>query len=1008
MSSSAGHGVRLRIVIAEDSPTQMEKLRHVLESAGHEVTAGKNGRAALGLIERDRPEMVISDVAMPEMDGYSLCTHIKGNAQLKGIPVMLLTMLDSSADIVKGLQAGADSFVPKPYDAEFLLGQVERLRETFRKDTALETQEGAEAIVASQEHAAAAGRGHVHTYLVSAYESVAFANRQLSNTRNELKKLNTQLEQRIMERTADLKLTNASLVEEVTQRARAEELAIRRGRVLEAINRVMNDCQQCGSEEDFARRCLSTAMDLTASESGLICEAVLPERMKLLAVSGPPFEPPRGSDVREILEAQQEMMHSGIIRAAVADGRPCIINEPASHPDFEVTPAHRPPILNLLVVPMTHGDNARGFVVLANRAGGYAAREMEGVERLSWTVGEALLRRRAEDSMRQSEERLQNVFDGIVDGVVVAHQDTTKFVLCNPAICRMLGYTQEELLVLKVADIHPEDAMVGVRGHFAARLEKTGPVSLLTSVRRKDGSTFAAETAASPIVLGAARHLLSIFRDVTERYDAEKSIRESEERYRALFEQSRDAISLVSPDGHLLEANQAYLDLFGYSREDIGEIRVVDHYADPEGRTSFLAWMASQDVIVDDEVRLRKKDGTAMDCLRTVVKRRAEDGSLIGFQTVTRDITERKEEQEEIRRLLRQNQMVLKSAGEGICGMDLEGKTSFVNPAAARMLGYEPEELIGQFQHELTHHSHVDGTPFPKEQCPLHLVLRDGIPRIEDDDVFWRKDGTGFPVRYTGTAIRDDQGQLTGVVVVFSDNTLRNQMQQQMIMNDRLASVAELAAGIAHELNNPLTGVIAFADLLAERTDLPDEARGDVDTVRSEAKRAAGVVKKMLAFARKHEPVKTLTDVNRVINSVLELKAPDLKLQNVVVETRLDPELPEVLADYFQLQQVLINLVSNADDAMTEAHGRGTLTIATGKSARGIRISLADDGPGISPEHVIHIFDPFFTTKAVGKGTGLGLSICHGIIKSHGGTIEVETEPGKGTTFTIELPAGGA
>jgi signal transduction histidine kinase len=233
--------------------------------------------------------------------------------------------------------------------------------------------------------------------------------------------------------------------------------------------------------------------------------------------------------------------------------------------------------------------------------------------------------------------------------------------------------------------------------------------------------------------------------------------------------------------------------------------------------------------------------------------------------------------------------------------------------------------------------------------------------------------------------------------------TEHRRAEEQMLITDRLASIGELASGLAHELNNPLTGVIGFSQLLLSK-ELPDEIREDIQVIYSEAKRAADVVKNLLIFARKHAPVKQLVDINSVIEKVLSLRAYEHKVENIQVITRFAPDLPLTMADFFQLQQVFLNIIINAEHFMLEAHHRGTLTITTRRAGNSIIASFADDGPGIAKEDMVHLFDPFFTTREVGEGTGLGLSICHGIVTEHNGLLYAESELGKGATFVVELP----
>ena len=226
---------------------------------------------------------------------------------------------------------------------------------------------------------------------------------------------------------------------------------------------------------------------------------------------------------------------------------------------------------------------------------------------------------------------------------------------------------------------------------------------------------------------------------------------------------------------------------------------------------------------------------------------------------------------------------------------------------------------------------------------------------------------------------------------------------EQMLITDRLASIGELASGLAHELNNPLTGVIGFSQLLLNK-DLPDEIKEDIKIIYSEAKRAADVMKNLLIFARKHAPVKQLVDINGVIEKVLTLRAYEHKVENIQVVNRFSADLPPTMADYFQLQQVFLNIIINAEHFMVEAHGKGTSIITTEWVGDITRASFSDDGPGIAKENLGHLFDPFFTTKEVGKGTGLGLSICYGIITEHGGRIYADSKLDKGATFVVELP----
>ena len=229
------------------------------------------------------------------------------------------------------------------------------------------------------------------------------------------------------------------------------------------------------------------------------------------------------------------------------------------------------------------------------------------------------------------------------------------------------------------------------------------------------------------------------------------------------------------------------------------------------------------------------------------------------------------------------------------------------------------------------------------------------------------------------------------------------QLQQELYLAQRLASVGELAAGVAHEVNNPLTGILGFSQRLMRKSS--DKALShDLEIIHSEARRAAEVVQNLLTFARRHQPKKEYSNINDIVKKTLELRTYAVQTGNVEVVTALAPNLPQIMVDFHQMQEVFLNIVLNAEQAMSEAHGRGKLIVKTRRIKDYVRISFADDGPGISSQNLGKVFDPFFTTREGKGGTGLGLSACHGIVTEHGGRIYVRSKPGKGATFFIELP----
>ena len=228
-------------------------------------------------------------------------------------------------------------------------------------------------------------------------------------------------------------------------------------------------------------------------------------------------------------------------------------------------------------------------------------------------------------------------------------------------------------------------------------------------------------------------------------------------------------------------------------------------------------------------------------------------------------------------------------------------------------------------------------------------------------------------------------------------------LQLQLNLSSRLASLGLMVEGIAHEINNPLSSVIGFAQMLMYE-DLPENIKNDVKMINDNAQRIADIMNNLLTFARQQNLQRTYININDIIRATLQMQAHSLESNNITVILQLDPALPSTMADATLLQQAFLNLIINAETEMKQAYGKGNLLIKTTLISDSIQISFTDDGPGITEANLTHLFDPFFSTRGVGHGTGLGLSVCYGIINEHNGQIYVQSQPGKGAVFTVELP----
>lgn len=287
------------------------------------------------------------------------------------------------------------------------------------------------------------------------------------------------------------------------------------------------------------------------------------------------------------------------------------------------------------------------------------------------------------------------------------------------------------------------------------------------------------------------------------------------------------------------------------------------------------------------------------------------------------------------------------------------------------------------------------------DPCPLTEMKRTLKP-VTVEHLHFDTDGKPRTFDIFAYPVFNAKGELVQMIEFCQDNTERKRMQEQLVAQDRLVSIGQLVSGVAHELNNPLTSVIGFSEMLLMKP-LPEDIRADMEIISSEAKRTAGIVKNLLTFARQQPQKKACIDINEPLRTVLQLRVHSQKADNITVTTELSDGLT-VMGNNSQLEQVFLNIIVNAEQAMLEAHKQGNLLIKSVLKGGFARIMFIDDGPGISKENMARLFSPFFTTKEIGKGTGLGLSISQGIIIEHGGKIWAESEPGKGGAFFIELP----
>jgi two-component system NtrC family sensor kinase len=614
-----------------------------------------------------------------------------------------------------------------------------------------------------------------------------------------------------------------------------------------------------------------------------------------------------------------------------------------------------------------------------------------------------LVNKRIESGMFHAIAELGN------DGILV-FDENHRIEYANRMASEITGYTNEQLLkmtILSLLDKPDQSFIEDLFIHPERYGEKTcTEAHLITSVgevKEAEVCIALAETSRG------VRKGYAYLKDITERKKFERDLKGSEEKLRRLFERVRHGLFISSKEGRFLDCNQALLDMLGYpSKEEFLKIDIVrDLYVNPEDRKLLKEKSERGGYVKDMEVEFKKKNGDKITVLLTGHPIKNEEGETIGYEGINLDITERKRIEDELREANEFFMNLIESSVDGIIAADMKGNIFIFNKGAEALTEHKAEEVIGKIHITQIYPAGIAKEIMKRLRSPDYGGVGKLLP-IQFNVV--NKEGEEIPIQISAALIYNGAGQEVASVGIFTDLRSRLLMEKklqethlQLVSSEKMASLGKLAAGIAHEINNPLGGILIYSSLMME--DLPEEdpKRGDLARIVQETGRCKEIVKSLLEFARQTEPKKEPTDINRAINDGLFFLVNQALFHNIRIVKNLDPFLPFVRGNSGQLKQVFMNIIVNAAEAM---HGNGTLTIATSPSPdrKTVWIEFADTGEGIPEENLSRIFDPFFTTKDVGKGTGLGLATSYGIVQDHGGTINVRSQVGLGTSFIIELP----
>jgi two-component system NtrC family sensor kinase len=603
----------------------------------------------------------------------------------------------------------------------------------------------------------------------------------------------------------------------------------------------------------------------------------------------------------------------------------------------------------------------------------YAALVMEKVRRFS--------------QLERSKKQWVEDIDAISDYIVV-HDQAWNIVRTNRSLASHIGI--------------PPVALVGEAMQSLRLIAETGsalpcPFCQDTFVPREEyiatgqGRTFLVSTSRTRGATEEDGRTIHVLKDISDR-------REAERRYRELFDNIQEGLFFATPEGQFLDVNDAMVRMLGYeTREELLRADVSAHlYPTREAKERLVRLIAERGALRNYEEILRRRDGSLLHTLQNISAVRDAQGHVVQIRGLMLDVTEQKTFQSQLQRERDFNQKILNTTQSMILVLDTAGLISYANRRCFEA-GYRQEELIGQRLVRWVENSHR-----PDFEAALQTTAHG--QQVENLELrVKRSDGSMGHFSVSLSPSRDESNQVNSVVVVMTDITDAVLLQAKLAHAEKMATIGRLVSGVAHEVNNPLAAILGFTDLLLEDPQVPESAREELQIILRETQRTKEIVQGLLSFARQRPAQREPMQVNSILRQTIRLRSYDFSSHGVEVTEEFNENLQMAMGDAQQLQQVFLNILNNAYDAIQESGHRGKIRISTRQTTDFIEVAFIDNGTGVADPD--RIFDPFFTTKPAGKGTGLGLSICYGIVRAHGGEIFCwNNEAENGSTFVVRLP----
>jgi two-component system NtrC family sensor kinase len=642
---------------------------------------------------------------------------------------------------------------------------------------------------------------------------------------------------------------------------------------------------------------------------------------------------------------------------------------------------------NLTLVRLEGTENdLLGILALADITRELMPNDLNLLQALIVHASVALENSRLFTRITQSSRQWAEIFDSISDFIVV-HDEQFEVLRVNRSLAEFIGVRPAELIGLSMRAL-VSLASDSPRPCPFCRVENESDEYLHPVLER----TYLVSSSRIHGALDEGLQTVHVLKDITDR-------REAEQRYRELFDNVQEGVFFASPEGHFIEVNDALVRMLGYqTREEVLKLDLQSQvYVSAEQRDEITRQLHQKGAIRNCEVTLSRRDGTMIHALENAFVVKDGQGKIMQYRGVFLDITEVKNFQAQLQRERDFTSKILNNTQTMIVVADTAGLISYANQRVYEGGGFEQNELVGNRLDRIISLSHKKAFSEAFD-ASLHGLQSDNLELM-----ITRGNGTQGKFSVNLSPMRDDRGEVSSVVVLMTDITDTSMIQAKLMHTEKMAAVGQLVSGVAHEVNNPLTAIMGFSDLLMENPEVPGSARKDLQVILEEAQRTKEIVQNLLSFARQRPPQRQPLQINNILRKTIALRSYDFANHGVQIVEKFDERLPELIGDSHQLQQVFLNILNNAYDAVQSAGRPGLIEIETIQDGGWVEILFRDNGEGI--QHPERIFDPFFTTKEVGQGTGLGLSICYGIVREHEGEILcANNQETQGATFSVRLP----